>query len=124
MKNESALTAANAVLRGHVIVTLPVLVIIGLITVIVSFLIGPSSGHEDKIALRLLHIERIPIGGFIGTIVGWLWWSLSVPHWREWARVHGADEEQTQQLAVGTLLIWPKGWFFEKTEFPVRKSTR
>jgi len=123
MKDDSALTAAKAVLCGH-LVTLPILVIIGVVTAIVSFLIGPSSGHEGEFAVRLLHTERIPIGGFTGAIVAWLWWSLSVPLWREWARVHGADEEQTQQLAVGTLLIWPKGWFFEKTEFPVRKSTR
>jgi hypothetical protein len=124
MKNESALTAGDAVLCGHLVVTLPVLLIIGLITAIVSFLIGPSSGHEGEFAMRLLHTERLPIGGFIGVIVGWLWWSLSVPLWRKWARVHGADEEQTQQLAVRTLLVWPKGSFFEKTEFHTRKGTR
>jgi hypothetical protein len=76
MKNESALTAGDAVLCGHLVVTLPVLLIIGLITAIVSFLIGPSSGHEGEFAMRLLHTERLPIGGFIGVIVGWLWWSL------------------------------------------------
>jgi hypothetical protein len=123
MKNDSALTAAKAVLRGHVVITLPVLAIIGLITTLAYFLIGSSSEHEARFAVLMLHAERVPIGAFIGVIVGCLWWSVTVPRWREWAKVNGADEESTQQLAVRTLLVWPKGWFFEKTEFHTRKGT-
>jgi hypothetical protein len=52
MKDDSALTAAKAVLCGHLVVTLPILVIIGVVTAIVSFLIGPSSGHEGEFAVR------------------------------------------------------------------------
>jgi hypothetical protein len=35
MKNESSLTAHEAVLRGHLVVTLPIIVIIGLTTAII-----------------------------------------------------------------------------------------
>jgi hypothetical protein len=122
MKNESSLTAREAVLRGHLVVALPMLVIIGLTTTIVYFLIGPFAGYGGGFARLFLHAERLPIGSFAGVIAGWLWWSVSVPRWREWAKIHGADEEQTQKLAVKTLLVWPRGSIFEKTEFRTRKN--
>ena len=124
MKEKSPITAAKAVLGGHVVVTLPVLAIIGLTTALAYFLIGPFSGHDGGFDLILLHAERVSIGAVIGAIVGWLWWSITVPRWREWARVNGADNERTQQLAVRTLLVWPKGWIFEKTEIHTRKNTQ
>jgi hypothetical protein len=124
MKEKSALTAGKAVLRGHAVVTLPVLAIIGLITTLACFLIGSSSGLEDEFDLLLLYAERVSIGAVIGAIVGWLWWSITVPRWREWAKANGADEERTQKLAERTLLVWPKGWFFEKTEIHTRKNTQ
>jgi hypothetical protein len=121
MKYDSALTPAGAVLRGHLVVSLPSLAIFGLITVIVSFLIGSFWGREIEDVLRSHHAEHfpvwtvtVPIGVIIGGIVSWLWWSVSIPLWREWARINGADEERTQRLAVWTLLVWPKGCFFEK----------
>jgi hypothetical protein len=62
------------------------------------------------------------LGLLLGVIPAWLWWALSVPLWREWAKQCGADEDKTQQLGVWTALVWPKGWLFEKTEIRLRKK--
>jgi hypothetical protein len=47
----------------------------------------------------------------------WLWWSYFVPRWRRWALRSGADPVELQYLAECASLVWPKGSFFERTEF-------
>src|SRR5579863_5252364 len=106
MKNNYPLTTARAVVYGHVFVTLPVLMIIAITTAITFFLIGPPSGDDGELALRLLHIARLPFGAIVGTALSWLWWSVGIPRWRDWARAHGADDEETQRIAQRTLLLW------------------
>jgi hypothetical protein len=105
--SESTLTPERAVRVGQLVVNLPVIIIIGLMAVPVFLFGGPVWGIA---------------GAFGGPILGWTWWSLSVPRWREWAKEKGADEELTQSLAVRRGLVWPKGHFFEKTEFRHRKK--
>jgi hypothetical protein len=60
-----------------------------------------------------------PLMGLIGVLLGWTWWSFSVPRWRRWAHRNGVDRDKLQTAAVATGLVWPKGWIFEKTEFKV-----
>jgi hypothetical protein len=123
MENKPKPSAVQAVIRGHLIVTLPVFVIIGLTTGVAAVSISVFTPNNTEIKMQLLHALRLPLGGLAGCLLGWLWWSASVPRWREWAKSIGADEEQTQRLGQRTLLVWPKGWFFEKTEFRRRKPT-
>jgi len=52
----------------------------------------------------------------IGFILGWTWWSHSVPRWRRWALRRGANPDRLQKWAVITGLVWRKGSRFEKTE--------
>lgn len=104
---KSPLTAERAVLLGHLIVNLPVLGIIGLGYVLGYVVAGPIWGM---------------IGLLLGVMVAWLWWSISVPRWREWAKRRGADEERTQFLGQRSGLVWPKGSIFEKTELQPRKK--
>lgn len=106
MTLEPNITPARAVAFGHLIVNAPVLAIIGLTYVVGRILLGSA-----KAILCL----------FLGILLAWVWWSAMVPRWREWARNQGVDEDRTQHLAQITGLVWPKGSFFEKTEFRSRK---
>ena len=100
--SETTVSPAQAVVRGHLVISLPVLVIMGL-----SHLLGRITVGRDKALLCL----------GAGTVAGYLWWSIMVPQWRKWAKSHGAEEERTQRLAEWTGLVWPKGSYLEKTEF-------
>ena len=62
-------------------------------------------------------------GLLLGFILGWLWWSYSVPRWREWAlKQPGINPDELQKAAEAATLVWPKGHFFEKTEFKTKKK--
>ena len=90
----------KAIAVGYLVVNLPTLVImLGLI--VVGFALVPKAWW-----LFLL-------GGFI---LGWTWWSQSVPRWRRWATQRGADPDELQRWAVAAGLVWRKGSLFEKTE--------
>jgi Na+/proline symporter len=66
--------------------------------------------------------ELIVSGILLGVVLGWLWWSFSIPRWREWAlKQPGVDPDQLQKAAEIAGLVWPKGHFFEKTEFRFKK---
>jgi hypothetical protein len=52
-----------------------------------------------------------------GSLFAWVWWSYTVPRWRNWAIAKGIDPHRLQKYAVRTGLTWPKGSPFEKTEF-------
>jgi hypothetical protein len=103
----SALTPERAVSIGQLVVNLPVVSIMGLGGLLAYVLKGP---------------QWTAIGILLGIIPAWLWWSFTIPRWREWAKNQGADEEQTQYLGQRGGLVWPKGSIFEKTEFRSRSK--
>jgi hypothetical protein len=92
------LGAWSAVLIGHLLITGPALIVMA------AFLFGGASvGH--------------PLVGLLaGGALGWTLWSFTIPRWRRWAIRRGAPPERLQRIAASTLLVWPKGWVFEKTE--------
>jgi hypothetical protein len=104
---EPTLTPKRAVLVGHLVISLPVVIIMGLVPLLGYILRGQNGAM---------------IGAVLGFVVAWLWWSVFVPRWREWARSRGADEKRTQFLAERSLLVWPKGSILEKTEIRPRKK--
>ena len=62
-------------------------------------------------------------GLVLGFVLGWLWWSYSVPRWREWAlKQPGINPDELQKAAEVATLVWQKGHFFEKTEIKIRKK--
>ena len=117
---KKTLHVAIAILVGQLIVNLPVMLI-------------TLGAYGVGIALLLTLVDKFPFfqgWGFligilvliiIGPLVGWLWWSFSVPRWRKWALRRGVPEDQLQKWAVSTGLVWPKGSVFEKTEFRVKE---
>jgi len=55
-------------------------------------------------------------------VLGWLWWSYAAPRWRHWALRRGANPDELQKAGERAKLLWPRGHFLEKTEFPFHGS--
>jgi hypothetical protein len=104
--SELNLSPAKAVLFGHLFVNVPVLAIMGF-----GFLLG----YLDK------GLVTADVCLLVSVLPAWLWWSITVPRWREWTKRKGAEEYRTQILAERTGLVWPKGSFLERTEIRPRK---
>ena len=51
----------------------------------------------------------------------WLIWSVQVPRWRLWSYQRVKDISQLKQEAEYSQIIWPKGSFFQKTEWASQK---
>lgn len=98
----SALTADRAVSIGQLVVNLPVVGIVALGGFLAYLVKGPA---------------WTALGVLLGIIPAWLWWSIMVPRWREWAKRRGADEDETQLMGERRGLVWSRGSFFERTEF-------
>lgn len=96
------MSAAKAVVVGHLVVSVPVLAIVAVV------------GLGGYVWLAL---PGLLIGGLVGCGVAWICWSWTVPKWRRWALSRGASPDRTQRLAAATGLTWPRGWIFERTEF-------
>jgi len=98
-----------AVIRGHLTVTVPVLM-----TIVLAACIGYLvSGRPGTL-----------LGIVIGAILAWPVWSFLVPQWRDWVESQGLAPEDVQGLAAATGLVWPRGSFVERTEFRRKNGKR
>jgi hypothetical protein len=100
------MSAGQAVLLGHLFITLP-----GLLIFLGFSVLG-----------KLLLSDGWLLFFFIGFVLAWTWWSFTVPRWRRWALNRGAPPDRLQKLAAATGLVWPKGWLPEKTELKLPDS--
>jgi hypothetical protein len=107
--NKPRYTAWEAVLIGHLVVNIPVLIII----------CGFMAWWVFIYPELKWYIFFLP-----GFIFGWIWWSILVPQWRRWALSKGIDKSELQRLAVMTGLVWKNGVIFEKTEFDINNDDR
>src|SRR5688572_23324930 len=89
-KQKKPINVGTAILVGELVVNLPVTIIIfgvSIVGTVISIFLGN--------ALPLLS-GFIPFGIIasiiLGVLLGWLWWSFSVPRWRRWAHQNGAPE--------------------------------
>ena len=89
------------------VVTIPVLLIIGLLATLGWALLGRAS-----------------LGMIVGIIVAWVWWSFSVARWRDWVEANGLRPDDVQELARQTGLLWPRGSWLERTEFRRQNGKR
>ena len=103
-------TPAQAVVRGHLGVNLPTVVIIGLCGVVGWIIFETSDAFVAGLA--------------IGAVVAWPWWSFMVARWRDWVVDRGLKPEDVHGIAVRSGLIWPRGWLPERTEFRRRNGKR
>lgn len=102
-------TPQQALLRGHVTVTLPVVVLLGIAPVVGGIL------ADWRGAL---------LGAFSGSLFAWPWWSYAVPRWRDWVLDQGLRPSDVQDRAEAIGLLWPQGSWFERTEFPRRDGRK
>jgi membrane protease YdiL (CAAX protease family) len=93
-------------------------VVVGVVTVsfpTVPLLIGPI------LILQTWFPLEPPIPQFtalaVGLTVAWVWWSISASAWRRWARNGGMSAEEIQYHGERASIVWPRGHFFEKTEW-------
>jgi hypothetical protein len=101
--NRRPLSVGQAILAGHLVVNGPtVLVLVG-------------GGY-----LGQMLADSFGLGALVAALPAWLWWSFVIPRWRQWALTTGADPERLERLGVRTLLLWPKGSLFARTELPPR----
>lgn len=100
----SPLPVELAVSRGLLLVNGPVGVLLVAGFGSAYFLLGHSAWVACAVAI-------------LGFASAWLWWSYFIPEWRSWAIGKGADSEELQALGVQSGLVWPRGSFFERTEF-------
>ena len=100
------LTAAKAVLVGHVVVTLPALVVIAICAAL-----GAAFNHVTP-------------GLIFGSMLGWIAWAFLVPPWRDWVAGTNAPTMDVQKLAQRTGLIWRQGSAFERTEMQRKDGRR
>jgi hypothetical protein len=112
LPKDQPLTVETAVRRGHLFITVPVVLIILALGFPAWVLLKPPS-NPSTVATLLLVLWMVagPPG------VAWLWWSYTVPRWRHWALKQGVDADALQRRAVAQNLVWPRGHFFERTEF-------
>ena len=101
MSGLQRLTPKHAVIWGHMVVTIPVFLVVGLLSALSCALLGSA----------------LP-GMVVGPLVGWLWWSFSISRWRDWVEANGLRSDDVQELAVQTWLLWPRGSWLERTEVP------
>ena len=112
-----SLGIGKAIIIGHVLVNAPVIFIM-LIFSCSGFFFAFSLINISGDTIKNVFVSPVfIIPSIIGIIVAWLWWSFSVPRWREWALKNGAPDDELQKWGVITGLVWPKGSLFEKTEF-------
>ncbi len=109
MEAKSTASVFLVVLVGQLWVNLPVLIIIAMVSATISKWIGPADERHMSLGLLMFHEVRIEVGVILGAMLGWLWWSATVPRWREWSIHQGAKLDRVQHWAERTLLEWPKG---------------
>ena len=105
-RNGENITVFEAIVAGQLVVNGPVLIIIVLVTLLGAVTIG---------------LELTPIYIIVGSLLGWVWWSFSVPRWRRWAQRRVESIERLQRYSVLTGITRPKGSIFEKTESKIKE---
>lgn len=118
MRKDAALTPDRAVFRGHLLATVPALLVL-----LATFALSGQWISEPlyyRIPSLRAYYDRLGIVSAFALVFGWLCWSVAILLWRVWMKSRGADEKETQRLGERALLLWPKALFVEKTEVTSR----
>lgn len=113
MRMNGPLTPGKAVFRGHMMATVPALLLLVAVFVVCEHWIAqPLLWPQHSFRAYFMRLGMVSVGALA---LGWLWWSVAILRWLLWARSRGADEKETQRLARRTLLLCPKGSWVQKT---------
>jgi membrane-associated phospholipid phosphatase len=106
MKKDLPLTPGRAVFQGHLVATLPALLLLVAVFIlgarwIAQPLLSPPHSYSA-------YWMRLGIVSISALAVGWLWWAVAILRWRAWVKERAVDERETERLGQRTLLLWPK----------------
>jgi len=103
------ITAQQAVDRGALTVTGPVMLMMFAPPLIIGGLVALVGFKDLGIGVGAALIVPSWIGA-------WLTWSILTPRWRVWAYERVDDLDELKARAIAAQLIWPDGHLFQKTE--------
>jgi len=82
---------------------------------VIPLFVGPLASLQYVLDVRDPVFSAISL--VAGFVIAWLWWSVGVSIWRSWALRTGMTSDEVQWRGEDATLLWPKGHFFERTEF-------
>ncbi len=91
---------------------------------LIPFMVGPLFVQQE-----IFSNENPVISGLcllFGFVIAWGWWSVNVSLWRRWAEQIGIDADELQYEGESSSILWPRGHFFERTEYDkiIRRQTK
>ena len=95
------ISLAKALLVGHLVVSLPELLIM------LGFIVA------GRVLLDAQYYLLFIIAGFV---LAWLWWAFFTPRWQRWALKRGAPAVELQRWARITGIPWPKRPIFNQPD--------
>ena len=81
-----------------------------------------SSAARSSLVFAVVIVLCTMIAIVLPSGLAWIWWSFKVSRWRIWALQNVDDWRKLERLAVLSLLIWPRGSIFEKTEIKTNEQ--
>ncbi|GJJ01341.1 hypothetical protein RugamoR64_18790 [Duganella rhizosphaerae] len=82
---------------------------------ILPLMVGPIFVMQTWFSVEPPIPQFLALGG--GFAAAWFWWSIAVSFWRRWAQAGGMSAEEVQYHGQRINILWPKGHFFERTEW-------
>jgi hypothetical protein len=106
MRKPTPITPGRAVFQGHLMATVPALLLLVAVFVLgARWIAQPLIAPERSFSAYWIRLGLVSVAA-LG--VGWLWWAVAILRWRAWMRARGANEKEAQRLGERTLLLWPK----------------
>lgn len=102
----------KAIIKGHFIINLPVMIIMFGIPGIAMYLFSE----------KIIPNWSIGISFFLGFGLAWTYWSFSVTKWRLWAFENVRNVHELKKRAIQSGLIWSDTKWFNKTELKSEKD--
>lgn len=99
-------TVSQAILRGHLMVNVPVILVFFGCPAVAIY--GYTQG--------LIPLWGAAVAFFTGIVLAWLVWGFMVTKWKVWAYENVRNLHELKRRAVEEKLIWHEGSVFEKTE--------
>lgn len=112
MDSESTPTLRHALVVGHLVSTVPSLLIVAM--AVALFLLGPIQTTADWFRWA---------GAIALCPFSWLWTSIVTPRWRSWALRSGVDPEALYRWGRRTLLVPRRKTIFERSELYLSDRT-
>jgi hypothetical protein len=108
---KETVTVDTAILKGHKMITLPlVFVMIGSFGIVIF-------------SIDVLPSWAFPLSFLCSCLLfPWLYWSIMITKWRLWAFENVRNVHQLKRDAIAEKLIWSDGSIFEKTEIRTKSD--